>query len=89
MRRHILYYKKMRLLSKIIPFSLLHVLPEFVPHTEFKGRPEDTKWNVLYPTALRNYADISLQIPSILSILLDPLSPLFCTVSDVLNKFGR
>ncbi len=53
-----------------IPFSPLHFQPEFVPHTEFKGRPEDTKWNVLYHTALRNYAAISLQVPSILSILL-------------------
>ena len=53
-----------------IPFTPLHFLPEFVPHTEFKGRPEDTKWNVLYHTALRNYAAISLQVPSFLSILL-------------------
>ena len=52
------------------PFSPLHFLPEFVPHTKFKGRLEDTKWNVLYHTALRNYAAISLQVPSILSILL-------------------
>ncbi len=36
-----------------IPVSPLNFLPEFVPHTEFKGRPEDTKWNVLYHTALR------------------------------------
>ncbi len=56
--------------KRVIPFSPLHFLPEFVPHTEFKGRPEDTKWNVLYHTALRNYAAISLQVPSILSILL-------------------
>ncbi len=54
------------------PFPPLNFLPEFVPHTEFKGRPEDTKWNVLYYTALRNYAAISLQVPSILSILLAP-----------------
>ncbi len=39
-----------------------------------KEDPEDTKWNVLYHTALRNYAAISLQVPSILSILLGPLS---------------
>ncbi len=56
--------------KRSIPFSSLHFLPEFVPHTEFKGRPEDTKWNVLYHTALRNYAAVSLQVPSILSILL-------------------
>ena len=56
--------------KRFIPFTPLHFLPEFVPHTEFKGRPEDTKWNVLYHTALRNYAAISLQVPSILSILL-------------------
>jgi hypothetical protein len=53
-----------------IPFPPIHFLPEFVPHTEFKGRPVDTKRNVLYHTALRNYAAISLQVPSILSILL-------------------
>ena len=56
--------------KRFIPFTPLLFLPEFVPHTEFKGRPEDTKWNVLYHTALRNYAAISLQVPSILSILL-------------------
>ncbi len=33
--------------KRFIPFSPLHFLPEFVPHTEFKGRPEDTKWNVV------------------------------------------
>ncbi len=61
--------------KRFIPFSPLHFLPEFVPNTEFKGRPEDTKWIVLYHTALRNYAAISLQVPSILSILLgfDPV----------------
>ncbi len=53
-----------------IPFPPLYFLPEFVPHTEFKGRSEDTKWNVLYHTAPRNYAANSLQVPSILSILL-------------------
>jgi hypothetical protein len=58
--------------KRFIPFSSLHFLPEYVPHSEFKGRPEDTKWNVLYHTALRNYAAISLQVPCILSILLDP-----------------
>ena len=60
--------------KRFIPFPPLHFLPEFVPHTEFKGRPEDTKWNVLYHTALRNYAAISLQVPSILSILLASVS---------------
>ncbi len=39
-------------------------------HTEFKGRPEAATWNVLYHTSFRNYAAISLQVPSILSILL-------------------
>ncbi len=62
------------------PFSPpLHFLPEFVPHTEFKGRPEDTKWNVLYHTALINYAAINLQVPSILSILLG-IQPIHSTV---------
>ncbi len=56
--------------KRFIPFPPLHFLPEFVPHTEFKKRPEETKLNVLYHTALRNYAAISLQVPSILSILL-------------------
>ncbi len=50
----------------------LHFLPEFFPHTEFKGRPEDAKWNVLNHTSFRNYAPFSLQVPSILSILLGP-----------------
>jgi hypothetical protein len=65
--------------KRVIPFSPLHFLPEFVPYKEFKGRPEDTKWNVLYHTALRNYAAISLQVPSILSILL---------VSDLASLFS-
>ncbi len=56
--------------KRFIPFLPLHFLPEFAPHTEFKGRPEDTKWNVLYHTAVRNYTAISLQVLSILSILL-------------------
>ncbi len=60
--------------KRFIPFPPLHFLPEFVPHTEFKGRPEGTKWNVLYHTALRNYAAI-IQVPSILSILLGVLPP--------------
>ncbi len=56
--------------KRFIPFTLLHFLPQFVPHTEFKGRPEAATWNVLYHTSFRNYATISLQVPSILSILL-------------------
>ena len=56
--------------KRFIPFPPLHFLPEFVPHTEFKGRPEDAKWNVLNHTSFRNYAPFSLQVPSILSILL-------------------
>ncbi len=61
--------------KRFIPFFPLHFLPEFVPHTEFKGRPEETKWNVLCHTTLRNYASISLQVPSILSILLGRMCP--------------
>ncbi len=53
-----------------IPFTPLNFLPEFVPHTEFKGSPEYVSWNVLCYTYLRNYASFSLQVPSILSILL-------------------
>ncbi len=56
--------------KRFIPFNPLHFLPEFVLHTEFKGRPEDGKWNVLNHTSFRNYAPFSLQVPSILSILL-------------------
>jgi hypothetical protein len=52
------------------PFYPLHFLPYFVPQTEFKGGPEYATWNVLYHTSFRNYAAISLQVPSILSILL-------------------
>ncbi len=55
--------------KRFIPFTPLQFLPEFVPHTEFKGRPEDAKWNVLNHTSFRNYAPFSLQVPSILSIL--------------------
>jgi hypothetical protein len=53
------------------PSYPLHFLPLFVPLTEFKGRPEAATWNVLYHTSFRNYAAIILQVPSILSILLD------------------
>ncbi len=56
--------------KRFISFTPLHFLPEFAPHTEFKGRPEDAKWNVLNHTSFRNYAPFSLQVPSILSILL-------------------
>ncbi len=73
--------------KRFIPFSPLHFLPEFVPHPEFKGRPEDTKWNVLYHTALRNYAATSLQVPSILSILLGFFPSSHCTVLPVLHAF--
>ena len=58
--------------KRSIPFTPLHFLPVFVPHTEFTGRPEDAKWNVLNHTSFRNYAPFSLQVPSILSILLGP-----------------
>ncbi len=50
--------------KRFIPFTPLHFLPEFVPLTEFKGRPEDAKWNVLNHTSFRNYApgDMLLRI---------------------------
>jgi hypothetical protein len=57
--------------KRFLPFTPLHFLPEFVPHTEFKGRPEESKWNVLNHTSFGNYAPFSLQVPSILSILLE------------------
>ncbi len=67
--------------KRVIPFTPLDFLPEFVPHTEFKGRPEAATWNVLNHTSFRNYAAISLQVPSILSILLAADGLLFrCTV---------
>ncbi len=56
--------------KRFIHFTPLHFLPEFFPHTECKGRPEDANWNVLNDTSFRNYAPFSLQVPSILSILL-------------------
>ncbi len=31
--------------KRFIPFTPLHFLPYFVPHTEFKGRPEYATWN--------------------------------------------
>ncbi len=73
--------------KRFIPFTPLHFLPEFVPRTEFKGRPEDAKWNVLNHTSFRNYAPFSLQVPSILSILLDwYLMILFCLLVISLYK---
>ncbi len=64
------------------------IFPEFVPQTEFKGRPEDTKLNVLYHTALRNYAAISRQVPSILSILLEP-TPLKITTWQLTHRDAK
>jgi hypothetical protein len=52
------------------PFYPLPFSPLVCPHTEFNGSPEHSSWNVLYQTSLRNYASFSLQVPSILSILL-------------------
>jgi hypothetical protein len=79
--RHCFIHVQIKLHWKTFhPFPPLHFLPEFVPQTECKGRPEDTKWNVLYHTALRNYAAISLHVPSILSILLDAPSIKCCTL---------
>ena len=75
--------------KRFIPFTPLHFLPEFVPHTEFKGRPEDAKWNVLNHTSFRNYAPFSLQVPSILSILLvlTALEGVYvCTVRTVMHR---
>jgi hypothetical protein len=54
--------------SSLLPPSIFSL--SLSPHREFEGRPEDANWNVLYHTSLRNYAAISLQVPSILSILL-------------------
>jgi hypothetical protein len=52
------------------PFYPLHFLPLFVSYTEFKGSTENAPSNVFYDTPLRNYASISLPVPSNLSILL-------------------
>ncbi len=70
------------------PFFPLHFLPEFVPHTEFKGRPEDAKWNVLNHTSFRNYAPFSLQVPSILSILLASTNGFYSPPPPPLSKSG-
>jgi hypothetical protein len=55
------------------PLTPLHFLPSLSPNTEFKGSPEYATWNVLHHTSFRNYASISLQVPSNLSILLGPI----------------
>ncbi len=56
--------------KRFILFTPLLFLPYFVLNTEFKGSPEYVPLNVLYHTSLRNYVSFSLQVPSILSILL-------------------
>jgi hypothetical protein len=56
--------------KRFIPFTPSIFSLSGVPHIECKGRPEAATWNVLYHTSFRNYAAISLQVPSILSILL-------------------
>ncbi len=62
--------------KRFLPFTPLHFLPLFFPHTEIEGNPEYVPWNVLYRTSFRNYASFNLQVPSILSILLVPTQPL-------------
>ncbi len=42
----------------------------FVPHTEFKGSPAYDTLNVFYNTSFKNYPSFSLQVPSVLYILL-------------------
>jgi hypothetical protein len=42
----------------------------FVYHTEFKGSPAYDTPNGFYSTSFKNYPSFSLQVPSILSILL-------------------
>jgi hypothetical protein len=42
----------------------------FVPHTEFKGSPAYVTPNLFYSTSFKNFPSFSLQVPSILSILL-------------------
>ncbi len=57
--------------KRFIPFNPLHFLPYFVPHTENKGRPEYATWmysNINLLEIMR--LAFSLQVPSILSILL-------------------
>jgi hypothetical protein len=75
--------------KRFISFTPLHFLPEFVPHAEFKGRPEDAKWNVLNHTSFRNYVPFSLQVPSILSILLGFNSQLGPPLSGSLVQIPR
>jgi hypothetical protein len=56
--------------KRVILFTPLHLLHKFVPHTEFKGSTAYDKPNVFYSTSFKNYPSFSLQLPSILSILL-------------------
>jgi hypothetical protein len=56
--------------KRFIPLTPLHFSLSLSPIKEFKGRPEAATWIVLYHTSFRNYKAISLQVPSLLSILL-------------------
>jgi hypothetical protein len=56
--------------KRVILFTPLHLLHKFVPHTEFKGSPAYDTPNVFYSTSFKKYPSFSLQVPSILSILL-------------------
>jgi hypothetical protein len=70
------------------PLNICQLLdpPHFSLVTTFKGRPEDAKWNVLNHTSFRNYAPFSLQVPSILSILLVRIPiHLSCQIPDQLH----
>ncbi len=54
----------------VILFTPLHLLHKFVPHTEFKESPAYDTPNVFYNTSFKYYPSFSLQVFSILSILL-------------------
>jgi hypothetical protein len=66
--------------KRVILFTPLHLLHKFVPYTEFKGSPAYDTPNVFYCTSFKNYLSFSLQVPSILSILLGPKCPRKCVL---------
>ncbi len=74
--------------KRLITFTPLHFLPQFVPHTEFKGSPEfPLGMYSTIGTSFRNYASISLQVPSNLSILLDRCQPQVRCSSSTPQRF--
>jgi hypothetical protein len=69
--------------KRFIPFTPPPFFFLNVPTIKNKGSPEYFYWNVLEHTSFRNYAPFSLQVPSILSILLGGHS--VCEWFDILQ----